>query len=151
MSDKKSVEALGDDFDLDNLADLPSFKAFPTGAYVIQLEKGLERKKVAEHDCVEAVITLVERMEVANDALEQGEELPKPGDKCSILFMLDNEMGQGKLKEFIAPIKEKMGVSSFKAISDASKGLKLLVVGKRVSDKQDKDKKFFNPVQVAVV
>ena len=147
---KNEVKTLGADFDMDDLADLPSFKAFPTGAYVVQLEKGLERKKVGEHDAVEAVLTLVEVGEVEADALSEGEALPNPGDKCNILFILGNEIGQGKLKEFVKPIKEQLGASGFAAIQQASVGLKLLLVGKRTVNKDDPDKKFFNPVTVAL-
>lgn len=151
MSDKKVVATLGDDFDMDDLAELPSFKSWPTGAYVAQMEKGLERKKVGEHDCVEVVFTLVEVAEVSPDALDTGEELPKIGDKCNTLFMLDNEMGQGKLRDFSKPIKEASGAVGFKAIAEVTKGMKIMLVGKRVLDKGDKDKKFFNPVTIGVM
>lgn len=148
MSDKNKVMAA--DFDMDDLEDLPSFKAPPTGSYIVTLVNGLERKKVGEHDAVEAMMEIVMVDEVT-ETLEPDEAPPKEGDKFSTLFMLDNELGQGKLKDFMKPLKEACGSGKFSDIQKFSKGIKLAVIGKRAGKKDDPEKKFFNIVKVATV
>lgn len=148
-SEKTGLTNVRDDnFSLDDIDDLPQFKVFPTGGFHIKLEKGLERKKVGEHDAEEARMTLVQVLETKD--LAEGEEAPKPGDMCSTVFMRDNATALGKLKEFCAPIAKQIGSGNFGAIREASKGLEMIVAGKRIYDK-DKDRCYFNIAQVSLV
>lgn len=150
MSDAKNglSQVDGDDFDLDDIDDLPGFTIFPTGSYRIKLVKGLVQKKVGEHQAEEAAMTLLEAMEVKD--LKEGEVAPKEGDICSTVFMRDNATALGKLKEFCAPIAAMIGSTKFGAVRAASVGLEMVVVGKRTYDKE-KDRHYFNIAQVAVV
>lgn len=146
MADKTSIDF--DNYSLDDLPDLPGFVTFPTGAYKIRLEEGLVRKTVGEHETVECRMTLVEVLEIPN--AEEASEV-KQNDVCSTLFMLDNEFGLGKLKLFATPIAKHLGVKRLPEILAGSKGLELIVAGKRTTSKKDKDATFFNIVNVDMV
>lgn len=150
MSNDKKIAVLEDDFDMDNLADLPSFKAWPTGAYSATLDAGFERKKVGEHDAIELVMTLNNTEELEPQNLSEGEIPPVPGDKCNTLFIMGNEMGQGKFKEVAAPFAAAAGSTKFSAIRDISKGAKVLVIGQRTAKKDDPSKFYFNIVKIGL-
>lgn len=133
------VKVLGDDFDLNDVADLPEFKPFPTGNLIVHFPEGLVRKKVGEHDAVELKMVYKAGDELK---LDDGQEPPKEGDICSTLFILGNEMGQGNLKEIMKPMAEAAGFSGFKALCEWSKGKDAAVIG--VQTKNKEGKKFFN-------
>ncbi len=89
-------------------------------------------------------------MELEPSNLEADEAAPVPGDKCNTLFMMDNEMGQGKFKEVAEPFKVAAGSGKFSAIRDISKGAKVLVIGQRNDKKGDSTKKYFNIVKIGL-
>jgi len=151
MSDDKKIVVVGDDFDMDDLADLPSFKAWPTGGYMAVLPNGFERKKVGEHDAIELLMELESIVELDPSNLNPDEAPPAAGDKCNTLFMMDNEMGQGKFKEVATPFKEACGNGKFSAIRDISKGAKVLIIGQRNVKKGDDSKFYFNIVKIGLV
>lgn len=155
---KGAIESLGDDAVLDDIENLPGFASFPTGAYTITLTAGLERKKINDHDAIEMAMTLDEVMEVAPENLDanklQGtdgeEKLPMVGDICTSAFMIDNKFGVQKLKDATTDIVKRIGSSKISDLCGQTKGMKLLVVGKRTYDK-DKDRFYFNLKKVQVL
>lgn len=131
---------------LDDIEDLPQFKAFPSGSYIVRLDKGLEAKKIGEKSAIDMAMTLVEVAEVT----QTGAEPPKQGDIASTLFMLDNAVGAGKLKEVLKAIQPTVGGTTIAEIIGNTKGLTLAVVLKHTKEK-DGDKEYNNIVKLAVV
>jgi hypothetical protein len=154
MSGKNAIEPIDLDADLDDIDDLPSFSAWPTGAYVVVLDKGIESKKVNDHPCLEVSFTLKEVAELNSEHLDEGEDPPKEGDISSILFMMDNAIGAGSFKEFAKPIAEVAGSSKVRAIVETSKGLEMLIVVKRRKGKkgtESEDKNFMSIAKCSVM
>jgi len=120
---------------LDDISDLPSFGAFPTGAYLVNLAKGIEFKKINEHPAMTVEMALVSVEELKEESLDEGELPPKEGDIATAAFLMDNETGQGFYKRFADPIYKHLGVSRHREAIEQSKGLQLLVVMKRVHGK----------------
>lgn len=109
------------DATLDDLADMPEFKPYPPGAYRVTLQ--LEKKVVNKHPSFEAKFKLVEVIELANPEAVP----PEVGAEASQLYMMDNEMGQGKFKKFMQPIGKALGLGSIREIVDACKGMELTI------------------------
>jgi hypothetical protein len=131
------------DSTLDDIEDLPQFMVFPTGAYHVKLNKGIIDKMsdksdwINEHPALSAEMTLVETAEIDKKNLQQGEAPPAVGDIASLLFMVDNKMGAGQFKNFMAPIMEHLGCTTFREAIEQSIGLELAIVLQRTYNKQD--------------
>ena len=148
-----SINPIDLDASLDDIDDLPGFKALPTGAYLVLLEKGFELKDVNKHPAFELAMTVKEVLEVLPDNLEEGEDEPKVGDIATQVFMRDNEYGMGMFKEVAKPISKATGASSVREIIEASKGLELIVAVKRKKGKKgtdNEDKNFMTITKIAV-
>ena len=64
---------------------------------------------------------------------------PKEGDETEIVFMMDNEIGQGKLKEVSAGVMEALGATNLRQLKDAAKGLEVVVVlSRKFNEKKDR-------------
>jgi hypothetical protein len=125
-----------DDFDLDNIEDLPAFATPPDGAYLITLVKGLEEKEINDDKYYEAAMTIQEVQEMSGK-LEEGEQPPKPGDVATIIFKRDNVFGMGNFKIFVKSIAERFSVTKIGDIREKSKGIEMLVIIKRKWNKKD--------------
>lgn len=131
------------DANLDDLADLPEFGVFPAGAHKVCIK--WEEKIVNNHPCIELQMTAIETEELSNP-----EDTPlAPGAEGSVLFMLDNEFGQGKLKQVAAPLAAATGESSLRGIINASSGMEVSVVTK-VRMNKDKTQSYTDIVKVIV-
>lgn len=120
------------DANLDDLADLPEFKTFPNGAHKVTIK--WEQKKVNDHQALELKMTAVETLELS----DPGKDTPlEAGTESSVLYMLDNEFGQGKLKEVAKVLGAATGHSKLKDIVENSNGMEVVVVTKV---RQNKDK-----------
>jgi hypothetical protein len=134
------------DASLDDLADLPEYAILPAGAHKVRISVG--SKQIKEHPAVEVKMVLIETIELANPAEDAA---LAPGAESSVAFMLDNEIGQGKLKEFLKPLAEATGISGpLSAIIEAANGMEVTVVTKVRKDKNDPDKKYGDIVRVSV-
>jgi hypothetical protein len=132
---------------LDDIADLPQFLAFPTGAYIVHLPNGLEEKTIANHPALSMKVKCVEIKELANP----GEAtLVKVGDQGDIAFMLDNETGRGFAKIVLKAIGERIKSKNNREIIAASKGINALLVCKKTIDKE-KQREYMNLVQFVPV
>lgn len=139
------------DCTLDDLADLPSFKPFPAGAHRVTLS--LETDDISKRmkkPCVEANLTLIETVELADPNTPEG-EVSKEGDTANTLFMLDNEFGQGALKAIAKPLGEALGCSSLREVVEQSKDVECLVITKIQVDKKDSDKKYLKISELQVI
>ena len=150
---KGAINPIDLDTDLEDIDDLPSFRALPTGAYRILLEKGFEEKKINEHPALEMAMTVLEVLELNPNNLDDDEEPPITGDIATQSFMLDNEFGVGILKQVMKPIGKALGVSKLKEIAEQSKGMELIAVIKRRKGKKgtdNEDKNFMNITKLSV-
>lgn len=152
MSDDKGKleKPINLDMSLDDIEDVPGFGVFPTGAYLVDLVKGIERKEINKHDAAEVAMTLVEVAELKEDNLEDDEKPPKPGDICTLAFMLDNKFGADGLKKFCTPLGEKLGTKVLKEIFHQAKGLRCLIVIRRTYNEK-KDQHYAKMKKLAVV
>lgn len=134
------------DAKLDDLKDMPEFKVYPAGAFKVTMAG--DAKKIGEHPAVEVTFTLVEVAELADPTATP----PAVGDTCSVAFLLDNELGQGRLKEFLAPLREVFapGDTTIRQVLEASKGAEITIVTKLRADKNDATKKYLQVESVTV-
>ena len=129
------------DFKLDDIPDLPGYVTFPTGAFLVVLEKGIE-ERVIERDGEETKYfsiegTLKEILDLEDKNLNEGEEPPKPGDVQSFLFKRNHALAMGNFKEMVTPIAKALNLSTVGEVIEASKGLELIWVGVRKGKKKD--------------
>ncbi len=140
---------------LDDIADLPSFAAWPSGAYRATLKEGFKLKEINGKPAYELKLTNEEVLEISN-ALEQ-EEAPKIGDEASLAFGMDSETGRGFFKEAIKPFVEALGLPSgqagvIRAAVDSSKGLQVMVILKRTKKTVDgEEKKYQHLVKLSLL
>lgn len=136
------------DAKLDDLSDVPEFKVFPAGVYKVTFSA--EAKKLGEHPAVDLTFTVVEVLELAAAT----ETPPAVGDTSSAAYMLDNDIGQGQLKEILKLLQETFLPSetgaSIRAILEAAKGAEVQIVTKVRVNKNDASQKYLQVVKLSV-
>lgn len=127
------------DSTLDDLADMPEFKPFPSGAHRATIQ--MEVKAVNDVPSLDIKLTAVETVELANP-----EDTPvKMGDSTNQLLMLKkkdgtkNEFTEGKMKELFKPLAAHFGTTTNRETIEASNGCEVLVVTKQRKDDRNKD------------
>lgn len=119
---------------LDDIDDLPAFKAPPSGGYKLLLEKGFVFKPDINKHPAETfdfkVLEIIEQSEVVPEA-----EQIKVGDTFNIAYMMDNPTGAGFFKEMLAPLKEKFGTGNIAELRKNSVGLEITAIVARTFDK----------------
>lgn len=148
MSDFDQFDSLLD-ASLDDLADLPEFKPFTPGVHEVTIE--FKTKVINKHPAVELNMTMVKTIEQVDPAAPMSE----PGATTSVAYMLDNDTGQGKLKEICADIGRHLGIDvqqkgALRQIIEKSTGLVCKVVTNTRPDKEDKDKVYMNVKSLTV-
>lgn len=144
MSDtEEDFKPISLDTTLDDIEDLPQFMVFPSAAYHIKLNKGITDKTrdpkefINEHPAVTVEMTLVSPAEIDAKNMQRGEAPPAIGDIASLMFMTDNKIGAGQMKNFLSPIGEHMGTRNMREIIEQSVGLELVIVLVRTFNKKD--------------
>ena len=120
------------DSSIDDLADLPEFGMYPSGAHRVIIK--WERKEVNKHPSMEMKITMVETIELANPGSDQPAVV---GLESSALFMLDNEFGQGVFKRIMKSLAEVCGTNKISDTIEASQGMEVTVVVVVKPDRKD--------------
>jgi hypothetical protein len=134
-------QVLGMDTKLDDIPDLPEFKALFSGSYVLILEKGIEEKTIDTKDEKEkqffACDFIVKQiMEISEKINENDPDVPKEGNIQSMIFDRKHAIAMGVFKRDICgPIAARFGCSTIGECIEQSKGLEFLVVGRRTHDK----------------
>lgn len=129
---------------IDDLADMPEFAVYPNGVHKVIIN--WESKTVNKHPSLELKMKAVETVELANPA----ESAPlAAGTESSVLFMLDNEFGQGKMKAIMVVLAAHFGTKSIKQTMEASQGAEVQVVTK-VRENKDKTQKYTDVTKVIV-
>jgi len=124
---------------LDDIADLPEFKAYPPGVHKILFT--FDTKEVNGHPCVEGACKMIETLELAEPTRDVA---PTPGAVASVLYHLDNEFGAGAFKLIAAPIGEMLGTRSNREIVEQTKNLECVIVTAYKANKEDKEKPYMN-------
>jgi hypothetical protein len=123
---------------LDDIADLPEFKAYPPGTHLVLSSMAL--KDINDSKAVEFSFKYMEASELANSQ----DAAPKQGDESSTLFMLNNEFGAGNFKRFAEKYAEKFGPGTNREIIEGWTDLECVIVTTLRQDKNDKDKVYLN-------
>lgn len=138
------------DASIDDLADLPSMEAPPTGHYNLELK--IEVRKINDKDAVTFNYTIVDILEVPNmESLEPADQ-PKVGQKFSEAFILGNEYAVGRLKQSLKPIGEHFGVSTIKDIISAGEsGVQIAAtIKRRIVDRNGEEAKYASASNIVV-
>lgn len=130
---------------LDDIADMPEFKPFAAGAHVCTLK--VEQKKIGDAPAFEVTLTVVETQELANP---EKDTAPKAGDSTNVLYMMNNELGQGSFKKLLAAAAESFGPKKNRELIDDLQGAEALVVTK-VRMNKDKTKSYTDIVSLQIV
>lgn len=123
---------------LDDLADLPEFKPFPSGAYTVALT--FTEKVINKKPTVEMKMKLLTIEEMA-DGVEEA-NIPKDGAESNVLFILKNndgtpnEIAQGQLKKILQKLGPVFGGSSMREIMTNANNATVGVVLKAKTDKE---------------
>lgn len=150
-TDKGELERPIDlDMSLDDIEDVPGFGVFPTGAYIVDLVKGIEQKEINSKRAAVVEMTLVEVAELKEDRLDEGEKPPMAGDICTLSFMLGNKFGADGLKKFLLPIAAKLGTNKLSELFHQSKGLRCMIVLRRTYN-EDKDQHYAKLKKLAII
>lgn len=131
------------DGSIDDLADLPEFAVFPNGVHKVRIK--WEKKEVNKHPALELKMALIETVELANAA-----DTPLAvGAESNILYMLDNEFGQGKMKEIMKVLSAATGTAKISETMEASNGMEVQVVTK-VRQNKDKTQSYTDITKIIV-
>jgi len=129
------------DATLDDLADLPSFKAFPPGVHLCKMFLAI--KEINKKPAVEAKLVHKETLELTNPT----DIPPNAGDETTVLYILKNndgsanEIAQGQLKGILSKLKA-AGVEggSTREVIEAVNGIEIAAVTAQRENKQTGDK-----------
>lgn len=117
---------------LDDLADLPEFKPFPVGTHKAVLT--MEQKVVNKHPAIEVKLKALETIELPSGSEA---EPVSPGQEGTVLYMLDNELGQGKFKKLLKQLAETYGTDKTnRQIMEEAQNAEVLVVTTLRSNKE---------------
>lgn len=141
---------------LDDLADMPEFKPFASGAHKLKLNFDAT-KKVNDMPAIEVKLTCIESVELSPTHDTQGEEIapPAPGDTTNVLFILKkkdesgkvvrNELAEGQFKKLMQDLQPMFPeATNARAIMEAAEGYEVLgVTSQRVNKKDPKNVKVY--------
>ncbi len=121
---------------LDDLADLPEFKPYPAGTHAVVLtivDKTAPKNRVNNHPGFEVKMNAVETLELASS----DDQPLVPGAETSVLYLLDNPIGQGSFKKLLASAAEHFGAKTNRELIADLQGATVAVVTRQ---RQNKDK-----------
>lgn len=132
------------DKNIDDIADLPSFKVPDTGIYKLLL--GIETKSVNDKPCVIAKLTVKELVELADSSVDE-KDRAKDGDKFDVMYMLkdkdgnNQEVSWGLLKQLAEPFEAHFGTKNLKEIMKnlSTDPVAITAKIKKVARKSDKE------------
>lgn len=141
-NDNSAINSLLD-AQLDDLADLPEFGTYPAGSHKVTIS--WVSKTVNNHPSIELQMKAIETIELANPT-----DAPlTAGSEGSVLFMLDNEFGQGALKALMKPLALETGAGSISGIMEATNGMEVTVVT-NVRQNKDKTQSYTNVKKILI-
>lgn len=126
------------EWDVTDLEELPSFDPWPNGAHVATIEF---KRTVFENSDKQKVPAI--RMELKYVSTEQLEDdtydgkLPNADDTYSFMYQIQNEFGQGALRNVLEPLAEATGITKTLELMEHVRGFTVLVVTKQRYDKKN--------------
>ena len=145
MSENQNISISIDDLlnsSVDDLADMPEFAVFPAGAHRVSVS--FSSKTVNKHPSVEMKMVARETVELANPNDDQP---LAAGTEGTILFMLDNDLGQGKLKDILKVFAGVTGGATLSEIMANANGSEVVAVTK-VRQNKEKTQSYTDVVKV---
>jgi len=133
------------DATLDDLEDVPSFKAFPPGAY--EVFATFEAKEINDKQAIELSLKLKAVIECS----AEGEDVPKEGDTASTLFFTGTPFGRGKFKECAVPFAVFAGSRNLRDIIEAVTDVECVVITAYSKNKEDPANPYMNVKEIQVV
>lgn len=130
---------------LDDLADLPEFRPYPTGTHRVNIK--FEQKVVNKHPGFELKMKALETVELPSGSTE---EPLAAGAETSVLFLLDNEIGQGAFKKVLSSLANHYGAKSNRELIAEAQNAECLVVTKQRQNK-DKTQTYTDIVELQVI
>jgi hypothetical protein len=131
---------------LDDLADMPEFKPFPVGTHKAVLT--MEQKVVNNHPCVEVKLKALETLELPSGSEDKPVSV---GQEGTVLYMLDNELGQGGFKKLLKQLSEHFGEGKTnREIMAEAQNAEVLVVTTLKANKKDKTKVYMGIDSIVV-
>ena len=130
---------------LDDLADLPEFRPYPPGTHRVNIK--FEQKVVNKHPGFEMKMVAQETVELPAGSTEQP---LAQGAETSILYLLDNEIGQGQFKKILASLASHYGAKANRDLIAEAQGAECLVVTKQRQNK-DKTQTYTDVVELQVI
>lgn len=121
---------------LDDLSDLPEFKPYPAGTHAVVLtivDKTAPKNRVNNHPGFEVKMKAVETLELASS----DDQPLAAGAETSVLYLLDNPIGQGSFKKLLASAAEHFGAKTNRELIADLQGATVAVVTRQ---RQNKDK-----------
>lgn len=146
MNESQSQSANILDETLDDLADLPEWKPFPAGVHRVILGFK-ESKSSAGNPIVSATLRHMETLELKNPT----DEPPKRGDETSVMYTLNQEIGQGKFKVLMKEIVKGLNKdpkTSLRKLIQECQSVDCVVVT-QIRENKDKTQKFTDIVEIA--
>ena len=137
---------------LDDLADIPEFKAWPNGAHRANIKWDI--KEIGNQHCPVLDMIAIETMELTDAVNDQP---LVAGTTTNIAFMFKtkegkpNEIGQGQFKEVMKSLAAHFGEKSNRELMEESNGCEVLVVTKVRKDKNNPDKTYTSLENLQVV
>ena len=135
---------------LDDLADAPEFKPYPAGTHIVLatlVDKTAKKDMVNKHPAFELRFKAISTEELSNPETDKPLEA---GAECNVLYMLDNDMGQGNFKKLLKTVAEKFGPATPRELAAQVKDLQCLVVTKKRSNKE-KTQEYMDIVELVIV
>lgn len=127
---------------LEEIADLPDFKAPKPGVYKFLIEK-VESKDIAEKTAIAVTYVVIDLVEL-NEPLQEGEDNVKPGDKFGEAFFFSDpeklEQTLSVLKAKYGGLAEACGTSKLLEIMEKMEGMTVQGIVTNRVDKNDKSK-----------
>lgn len=131
---------------LEDLADLPEFKPYPPGSHHISIK--LEQKIVNKHPGFDFKMKLIECKELADP---QKDVAPEVGAETSILFLLDNEIGQGQFKKVLTAAAAKFGNKKNSELIADMQNAEALVITKLRENKKSEGTFYTDVVEILFI
>ena len=92
------------DASLDDMMDMPEWKNFPPGAYVVKPSISTEKKKNAKTNEMETHITVKAKLIAVKELASPESVAPEVGAETQVRYTWENEYGQGGLKNLLKPV-----------------------------------------------
>jgi hypothetical protein len=149
---EQNQTATDDDFDLglldkniSDIEDLPSFEVPPKGTYAMLVSGGT--KKINEHPAVFFDLEVVSTLQL----VDAGATPVKDGTKTGVMFLIDNEFGEGSLKKFLAPFAAHFNEENVRRlVKELIQNVAITCTMDHQTDKTDKTKIYARPKNIAV-